>query len=141
MKRELDEQLVKDHPTLFADRHASMTTTAMCWGFECGDGWYGLLKEACDKIEPILAKCKKDNPKGWEYGYYRASQIKEKFGTLRFYMSGAPEEVEDIIDEATIKSAKTCEDCGKPGKFRDDGWCSTRCDTCYDKLRKPNDTI
>ena len=40
MKQELDEALCRDFPNLFRDRHGNMMTTCMCWGFECGDGWY-----------------------------------------------------------------------------------------------------
>jgi hypothetical protein len=38
MKQELDEQLCAKYPKIFVNRHADMKTTAMCWGFECGDG-------------------------------------------------------------------------------------------------------
>ena len=43
MKKELDEKLCKDHPKIFANRNGDMQTTAMCWGFECGDGWYDII--------------------------------------------------------------------------------------------------
>lgn len=127
MQARLDAYLVKKCPTLFADRFASMRTTAMCWGFDVGDGWYQLLKEACMKIEPILAACKAKDPVAWKQGFFRASQIKEKFGTLRFYVSGAPDEVHKIIHKAEIRSTKTCEVCGKPGKLRGPNWYYTAC--------------
>ena len=38
MKKELDEALVAKYPKIFKYRHAPMTHTAMCWGFDCGDG-------------------------------------------------------------------------------------------------------
>lgn len=134
MRKELDSKLTTEHPTLFADRFADMRTTCMCWGFECGDGWYDLLKEACDKLEPILAACKEKDPEGWKFGYYRASQVKEKYGTLRFYLSGAPVECDAIVDEAERKSAETCEECGKPGKVVGGGWLYCRCRECFQKL-------
>lgn len=134
MKPELDRQLVKEHPTLFADRHADMRTTAMYWGFECGDGWYELLKDACDKIEPILAANKKADPLGWKCGLYRASQVKEKYGTLRLYLSGASNEVYKIVDELEHKSSTICEECGKPGKIIGGNWLYCRCRDCYEIL-------
>jgi hypothetical protein len=99
----------------------------MCWGFECGDGWYRIIKEAAEKLEPlIVAEIAKD-PGGWNAGYYRASQIKEKYGTLRFYLSGGTDAMWKIIEEAERKSAKICETCGRPGKLRGKGWLWTAC--------------
>lgn len=187
MNRELDAQLVKDHPLLFASRRAGMRTTAMCWGFECGDGWYELLKEAADKLEPMCREIyekeaarekpyykyirnavtpfarwpKPFNVVGsliWKalyktvdfiqpnvYGnaiYYfgeppcRASQVKEKFGTLRFYMTSQTQEMDVVIKEAERKSAITCEQCGKKGKLYSKGWCYTACAVCNKKRGK-----
>jgi len=128
MNQRLDAYLVRKCPTLFADRNASMRVTCMCWGFECGDGWYNLLKEACLKLEPIMAAAKAKDPQGWAHGYYRASQVKEKYGTLRFYLACYPPGAEEIVNEAEKKSAVTCEQCGKPGKLRGRGWLYTACE-------------
>lgn len=177
MKRELDEQLCKIAPTLFGDRHADMRNTALCWGFACGDGWYGLLEEAATKLEPL---CKAElvkyahlekvwykyvrkaigftvhvpfvfhtlykvadkltsmynNPIYWYGGPPRASQIKEKFGMLRFYMTHQTDEMSAIIVKAESQSSKTCEECGKPGKLRGRGWSYTRCAPCWKKEPK-----
>jgi hypothetical protein len=127
MNQKLDKYLVKKCPTLFADRYKSMRETCMCWGFDCGDGWYDLLKEACFALEPIMAALKAKDPEGWSFGYYRASQIKEKYGTLRFYLSGNTPETDAIIDKAERRSSVTCEQCGKPGKMRGRGWLYTAC--------------
>ena len=43
MRQELDEELCKKYPKIFKDRHAPMTETAMCWGFDIGDGWYQII--------------------------------------------------------------------------------------------------
>ena len=37
------------------------------------------------------------------------------------------------ISEAEDKSAETCENCGKPGKVRGQGWVVCRCDECYER--------
>jgi hypothetical protein len=61
----------------------------------------------------------------------RASQVKEKFGTLRFYMTCGTEEMDLLIDVAEAVSEITCEVCGLPGVLRNDyGWFRTLCDTC-----------
>jgi hypothetical protein len=60
-------------------------------------------------------------------------QIKEKFGTLRFYWDGtlSPEargQVEEAIALAEARSACTCELCGAEGQLYQDGaTLMTRC--------------
>lgn len=125
MNAGLDARLVREHPFLFTDRFADMRNTAMCWGFECGDGWYKLIKEAADKLEPLVKQYASDHP--LNPSQPRASQVKEKFGTLRFYMSCSTEQMEKIIEKAERKSAVTCEQCGKRGKLRGRGWLYTAC--------------
>lgn len=76
-----------------------------------GRGWHGLLKEL---IEDLIAL-------GWDR---RVLQIKEKFGTLRFYVADRRPELLGRIDAAVEHSAEICEACGKAGKLRvaDGGW-------------------
>lgn len=57
-----------------------------------------------------------------------AAQVKEKFGTLRFYFDGGDEKIYTMVDLAESFSARTCEVCGSPGKLREGGWVTTRCD-------------
>lgn len=58
------------------------------------------------------------------------SQIKEKFGTLRFYYTGGDEYVDGLEHMADSMSAVMCEDCGCPGKSRSSKgkWIRTLCD-------------
>jgi len=127
MKEELDKKLVQAFPILYRQRDLSMTQTAMCWGFP-GDGWFDLIYNLSEKLEAINNKLPEGSTK------IEASQVKEKFGTLRFYTNGVPSEVFDearkLIGEAEDLSAITCEYCGKPGKQRGDGWARTRCEDC-----------
>lgn len=51
------------------------------WGFECSGGWYQLLKECC---KAIVARYAEDDI-GINDIDFEPAQIKEKFGTLRFY--------------------------------------------------------
>ncbi len=127
MNRRLDTLLVKNHPLLFADRYSPMDRTAMCWGFDCGNGWYKLIKEAADALEPLIKAAIEKDPEAGSLGFFRASQIKEKYGTLRFYLSGGTNEMYAITDKAQSQSSKTCETCGHPGKLRGQGWFYTAC--------------
>lgn len=64
------------------------------------------------------------------------AQVKEKFGGLRFYVGGAPQEVHDIIAQCEKLSYETCEVCGEPGEPNHRGWIKTLCDTCKMKAQK-----
>lgn len=55
-------------------------------------------------------------------------QVKEKFGTLRFYYTGGDEYIHGMVTLAEAMSGVTCEECGKPGKQRKGGWIVTLCD-------------
>ena len=47
MKDGLDSALVAKYPLIFRDRNGNMKDTAMCWGLECGDGWYNIIDVLC----------------------------------------------------------------------------------------------
>lgn len=55
-------------------------------------------------------------------------QIKEKFGTLRFYYRGGNHIVDVLVNFAEHLSGKICETCGKPGSFRGRSYFYTACD-------------
>jgi hypothetical protein len=57
-----------------------------------------------------------------------ASQIKEKFGTLRFYYNGGDEFIRGVVSMAEAMTATTCETCGSPGILRGQGYIYTACD-------------
>ena len=127
MDRKLDKKLVKAFPNLYADRCGDMRSTAMCWGFDCSSGWFPLIWDLSKKLEAIISAMPEEKRQ-----YYRASQVKEKYGGLRFYMSGETEEMSRLIRIAEEKSEITCEDCGMPGETNDDGWIRTNCKKCRD---------
>lgn len=51
MRELFDKTLCEKYPKIFANRHASPSQTAMCWGFECGDGWYNIIDTLCSNIQ------------------------------------------------------------------------------------------
>ncbi len=91
------------------------------WGrwIQCGAGWYPILV----RLEERLGEIDPD---------YRVLQIKEKFGTLRFYLAGRHYEFgKAAVAEAEAESARTCELCGGPGYLRTrNSWLRTVCDDC-----------
>lgn len=57
-----------------------------------------------------------------------AEQVKEKFGTLRFYYSGGNEYTSGVANMAEAMSGSICETCGKPGSTGGKGWIRTACE-------------
>jgi hypothetical protein len=60
-----------------------------------------------------------------------ATQIKEKFGTLRFYYSGGDEYIRGLDAMAASMSGVICEQCGNPGTSRStkkQRWIRVLCD-------------
>jgi len=168
MKEELDKALVKDFPILYQQRYDDMRTTCMYWGFSCGDGWEPLIRRLSEKLEAW-------NNKHPDKAVV-ATQVKEKFGTLRFYhfihipgsrlwellimplryfmfsqRLGKPywrivdirrklretyyKKIDKLVCVAEEESAKTCEDCGRPGRLRGKGWVVTLSDQCWNEYR------
>lgn len=133
MRRELDEKLCADFPHLYRNRHADMRTTCMCWGFP-GDGWEPLIRELSEKLQAEVDKMPPEEKES-----FVVEQVKEKFGTLRYYVSHYTDKINDLIQEAEEKSAVTCENCGAPGKQYEGGWILTQCDGCREKYLKGRD--
>lgn len=88
---------------------------------ETGPGWHWLLSAAAGWIEEAGI------PQG-----FRSTQIKEKFGTLRWYVCFSEDEdrlqAGRIIQAAEWVSGAVCETCGAPGSVRPGGWMRTACD-------------
>lgn len=58
----------------------------------------------------------------------QAVQVKEKYGTLRFYTNFSDEYVDGLIAMAESMTAVTCQECGNLGKVRGLGWIYVACD-------------
>lgn len=133
MDKKLDDQLVEECPNLYRDRHGSPQETCMCWGFDVGDGWFPLIYDLSVKLEKLILELPEE-----EREHCKASQVKEKFGGLRFYMDGATEEMLKLISDAETLSYQICEDCGAKGERRGGGWIKVLCDYHADKKNKKN---
>jgi len=83
MREELDLALCTRWPSIFADRHGDPTETGMCWGFQCDDEWYPLIDLACAALMRETELYGAPMPV--------ATQVKEKFGSLRFRLKETSE--------------------------------------------------
>lgn len=106
---DLTEKLYAAFPRLYRGRHKSPSESSMCWGFECGDGWYQLLFDLSLGLSNYLEEHPELD--------LEATQVKSKFGTLRFYLSSHDLLTEQMIEHACQRASVTCELTGKPGKL------------------------
>jgi len=84
------------------------------------DGWEKLVTKLVDDISEIVER---DN-----LSEFQVSDIKEKYGTLRFYCFGGNEEIDALIEAADEASSRICEDCGRPGRLMTGGpWIHVAC--------------
>ena len=133
MRKELDELLCEKYPKIFRDRSAPMNQTCMCWGFNCGDGWFNIIDQLCANIQDHINNVEQrrnstiewnenvnDPDFEWVAFVKReerpvpelidqvvAVQVKEKFGTLRFYYHGGDDVIDGIVGMAASMSAVT----------------------------------
>lgn len=163
MSPELDKKLCEKYPKIFVNRDSSAQASCMHWGFSHSDGWYRILELFCEAATCTYATSTHvDDEDGKRLGlklnkysdkYYLeinppmliADQVKEKFGTLRFYYhlkfdpvvlelskSGKYPEIVQIIERYNahfdgmvhmleIASSMTCEVSGKEGELHVSG--------------------
>lgn len=75
-------ELIKQCRLLYRQAKLSMMETCMCWGICCGEGWFVPLQDLSYRLECINYAIKS------KWGFViEAEQVKEKFGTLRFYFT------------------------------------------------------
>jgi hypothetical protein len=126
MKQELDELLCTKYPKMMVNRNLPMMETCMCWGFACGDGWYNILDQLMGNIQHHIDW---KNKKEEVVAQVTLDQVKEKFGTLRFYYTGGDDVIDGMVRMAESMSGVTCEECGGTGKRVGGGWVTTLCET------------
>lgn len=124
MNSENTKRIIDACPSLFADMGSMRENIVIpiSFGFECGDGWADLLVDLCKKIDAHLKTLSKEDAED-----IVALQVKEKYGSLRFYVSYSDEIIEGYISEAEKLSSVTCEECGKPGKILGNSWLYCAC--------------
>lgn len=164
MSPELENKLIAKYPKIFRDTSKSPQESCMSFGLEVGDGWYNLIDTLCEaltytftsSIEVTEEDGKRLGIEPWSlrsepnrlYYYFAihppqvvADQVKEKFGTLRFYYHLEYDEkntelvktnkypdlveankryrdyIDGIVHFAETASARICEASGDVGKL------------------------
>jgi hypothetical protein len=140
-KGDFEALMLELFPIIYQDLGGDPRHTCMSWGFDCPPTWNNILYELSVAIQAQLKFLPPDIA-----SEFRAEQVKEKYGTLRFYHSciqGSDElcttvetEIERLVVVAEDATETTCSDCGKQGKLRNDiGWVTTLCDLHYEERK------
>lgn len=125
MNKKLEEQLFTKYPKLFAQKDLSMQETCMCWEICTGNGWYWLIDSLCNCIQNYIDANKKPQ--------VEIVQLKEKFGQLRYYLTGADDTIGGMVWLAEDMSYQICETCGSTIDItHTKGWIKTICKKCIE---------
>jgi len=141
-----DLALQEKYPKILRDLGGDPGKTCMSvmhGGIAVGAGWIPLLEE-------VFRFCQFHHDKNG-YPQLVADQIKEKFGTLRFYyhfedcdsdtwengkkFNRTDEMLRGAISFAEGLTNRICEECGAPGKMSDTRWKAVRCEACAKKSK------
>jgi hypothetical protein len=137
MTPELDQHIIEKYPLIFSQP---------C-DIGINDGWFDIIDMLCNNIQHRIDNIVKqrqyaiewnnqvndpDNDWSDKASFIKreertvpelieqvvAKQIKEKFGTLRFYYDGGDEFIHGLDSMAGSMSSVICEVCGSPGESR-----------------------
>lgn len=169
MKQELQDALFAKYPKIFQEKDLSEMQSCMHWGLEVGDGWYDIIDTLCHSLswmyttsvgideedaKALGIKSYTQPIEGAVQYYFTiekpqvvATQVKEKFGELRFYYRTEFNEqtqqllerkkypdlveainryssfIDGIVHYAEHASMRTCEVTGSPGVLHvRNGW-------------------
>ena len=111
---EATKLIVEKYPEMFPNGDRNITVHP---------GWFDLIDTSLWLIQNEF-----DNSKDKTKVQPTVRQIKEKFGSLRMYISDLSEFSVGVVFLAECMSAKTCMVCGDVGKTRDYKWRRTLCD-------------
>lgn len=129
MRLRLQNKLKTDCPLLYTrlfNEPSKIPHPVELVGIECQDGWFDLIYNLSCKLEALIEK----EPKELQ-NKFAVSQIKQKLGSLCFYLDSWTDEMGYYIKEAEFKSSSLCEKCGKKGERKEfNKWYLTLCNDC-----------
>lgn len=122
MKPELENEIIQIAPYMFKyNGWNDIQQSLLSFGFECNNGWFELIKKLVTDIKNLDTKQQ-----------VKVTQVKEKFGTLSFYIDWGTDEIYNLIHKADKDSATICETCGNQSELRSVGyWIYNFCDSCF----------
>ena len=139
MTKELQDKLFNKYPKIFRQKDLSKQETCMCWGIECGDGLYWLIDQLCSNLQFNTDKNNSGANEG-NYPQIEATQVKEKFGGLCFYVQSATDKQYAMISFAQNLSYDICHKCGTTKHVgHTQGWIYTECKDCIQQNERAKD--
>ena len=84
-------------------RGATLAIPRCLGGFLRGDGWFDILWRSCGDLEPLVEEFEQESGCQFEI-----LPVKEKFGGLRIYGSGANDAKRQRLEAAKMESTRTC---------------------------------
>jgi len=112
------DQLIKDYPKALSN--------VVC-GIYYSEGWHTLINNLCQLIEQAINRMPLELQ-----DQFKVEQIKQKFGSLRFYMNRTTPYMDGAIHLAESMSYHICEVCGNSGRRQTvRAWSAVLCDPCY----------
>jgi hypothetical protein len=115
MTKKLQNKLYKAFPKIFIEKNMDANESCMHWGICCDDGWYDLIYNLCKELQFLSNQFNNQ---------IIATRVKEKFGTLRFYIRTENKfsdelykKSTDVINKYSAESAVTCEITGAHGNL------------------------
>ena len=100
MSPENEKKLLEAFPELYSMYDSPPTESCMCWGFEVPDEWFDVLWWLSEQLHNYSREHNIE---------INAAQVKEKFGTLRFYLEPimcSEDQYRDIYDFITFAETK-----------------------------------
>ena len=123
------EELIEKYPKIFQDYNGN--PARVNW-YGLPKGWVSIIDKLCSCIQSYIdytTRFTKDGPIKPEQ--VTCTQMKEKFGGLRFYTNGHDDNVEGMIKMAEHMCDNACEVCGSEEDLGvTSGWISVMCRTC-----------
>ena len=111
MSPENAQKLFDAFPRLYRGRGLPPSESSMCWGFDFGDGWFDLVWNLSQAIEEEARRNGID-PQSDEWP--EATQVKNKFGELRFHLRLETEATLALREGACEASRLICHDPNAP---------------------------
>jgi hypothetical protein len=142
MKSELEKKILEKYPEFFEYlKDYKGPLMPIYFGFEHGDGWYFIIDSLMSTIKNIIMNYNEYNKEEGEPEMtIQLHQVKEKFGTLSFYvgMGGGSDrvvnEIYGAIHLAEQQSSMVCELCGTTENVgTTSGWITTCCEKCFNE--------
>lgn len=161
MDEKLEQQIYAVDPVFFRENDLSCQQTCMCWGMECGDGWFEPLLKMARQVRVINERLAPLNR------CIIAKQIKSKWANLRVYwdvecldllnanpLSQEEDEIvetcfqmmDSVVNNAELECENTCELCGAKGSFLEPlltcgSWITHKCRKCAQEQQRKEGVV